>query len=91
MRLWCQRRFKTDTPAVTYITKAGDLYLRTLLILGARSVLASATTKDDRLSRWAVSVYGRRGYGKALVAIAAKNARMASALLSKSEAYSPVA
>lgn len=74
-----------------YITKAGDPYLRTLLILGARSVLASASTKDDRLSRWAVSVYGRRGYGKALVAIAAKNARMAWALLSKGEAYSPVA
>lgn len=74
-----------------YITKAGDPYLRTLLILGARSVLASASTKDDRLSRWAVSVYGRRGYGKALVAIAAKNARMAWALLSKGETFAPTA
>ncbi len=75
-----------------YITKAGDAYLRTLLILGARSVLASATSKSktDPLSRWAVSVHQRRGYGKALVAIAAKNARMAWAVLAKGKAYAPV-
>lgn len=74
-----------------YITKAGDGYLRTLLILGARSVLATAKTKNDRQSRWAVSVHERRGFGKALVAVAAKNARMAWALLSKGEAYAPLA
>ena len=73
-----------------YITKAGDPYLRTLLILGARSVLASANNKTDRLSRWALSVHERRGYGKALVAIAAKNARMAWALLAKGEAFAPL-
>jgi transposase len=74
-----------------YITKAGDPYLRTLLILGARSVLASAANKPDRLSRWAVSVYERRGYGKALVAIANKNARMAWALLVRGEKFAPMA
>ena len=74
-----------------YITKAGDPYLRTLLILGARSVLASAGNKTDRLSRWALSVHERRGYGKALVAIAAKNARMAWALLARGEAFAPLA
>lgn len=73
-----------------YITKAGDPYLRTLLILGARSVLAAANNKTDRLSRWALSVHARRGYGKALVAIAAKNARMAWALLAKGEAFAPL-
>ncbi len=76
-----------------YITKAGDGYLRTLLILGTRSVLASAhaKSKTDRLSRWALSVQARRGYGKALVAIAAKNARMAWAMLAKGEAFRPLA
>jgi transposase len=74
-----------------YITKAGDPYLRTLLILGARSVLAAAANKPDRLSRWAVSVYARRGYGKALVAIANKNARMAWALLVRGEQFAPMA
>ena len=75
-----------------YITKAGDPYLRTLLILGARSVLASAASKSktDRLSRWAVAVHARRGYGRALVAIAAKNARMAWAQLVKAEKYTPL-
>jgi transposase len=73
-----------------YITKAGDAYLRTLLILGARSVLASAQSKPDRLSRWAVTVQARRGYGRTLVAIAAKNARMAWVMLSKGEAFSPL-
>lgn len=73
------------------ITKAGDAYLRTLLILGARSVLASAPGKTDRLSRWALAVQQRAGYGKALVAIAAKNARMAWAMLSKGAAYNPIA
>lgn len=74
-------------PRLGGITKAGDAYLRTLLILGARSVLASAPGKTDRISRWALSLQQRAGYGKALVAIAAKNARMAWAMLSKGEAF----
>jgi transposase len=72
------------------ITKAGDRYLRTLLILGARAVLAAATKKHDRLSRWAATVAERRGYWKAVVAIAAKNARMAWAMLAKGEDFKPV-
>jgi transposase len=71
------------------ITKTGDRYLRTLLILGARSVLAAAARKSDQLSRWAVALEGRAGYGKALVAIAAKNARMVWAMLVKGEAFAP--
>jgi transposase len=57
------------------ITKAGDRYLRTLLILGARAMLANAARKNDRISRWALALQARAGYGKTLVAIAAKNAR----------------
>jgi transposase len=69
------------------ITKAGDGYLRSLLVLGARSVLNAATNKTDSLSRWAVKLAERRGYWKAVVAIAAKNARMAWAVLTKGEAF----
>lgn len=69
------------------ITKAGDSYLRTLLILGARAVLAAATGKQDRLSRWAKALEERRGYWKAVVAIAAKNARLAWAVLAKGEEF----
>jgi len=69
------------------ITKAGDAYLRTLLILGARSMLVAAKNKIDAVSRWAVALAERRGYWRAVVAIAAKNARMAWAVLRKGEAF----
>ena len=68
-----------------HITRRGDPYLRTLLILGARAVLQAAGRRQDRLSRWALSVRERRGYHRACVAIAAKNARIVWALLAKDE------
>ena len=69
------------------ITKAGDAYLRSLLVLGARAALNAAATKTDSLSRWALQLRERRGYWKAVVAIAAKNARMAWAVLTKGESF----
>lgn len=69
------------------ITKAGDPYLRMLLILGARSVLQTAKDKSDPVSRWAVQLAARVGYWKAIVAIAAKNARMCWAVLNRGEAF----
>ena len=49
--------------------------------MGARALLNAAKGKTDSLSRWALAVQQRRGYWKAVVAIAAKNARMAWAVL----------
>jgi transposase len=72
-------------PRLGHITRRGDAYLRMLLVQGARSVLHTALRHTDRLSRWALSLQTRRGYHKALVAIAAKNARIAWALLSKQQ------
>ena len=69
------------------ITKAGDPYLRMLLILGARSVLQTAKDKTDPVSRWAVQLQQRVGYWKAIVAIAAKNARMCWAVLARGESF----
>jgi transposase len=69
------------------ITKAGDPYLRMLLILGARAVLVTAKEKTDAVSRWAVQLQARVGYWKAIVAIAAKNARMCWAVLKRGEAF----
>jgi transposase len=69
------------------ITKAGDAYLRSLLVLGARAVLNAAAGKTDSISRWAVKLAERRGYWKAVIAIAAKNARMAWAVLARGEAF----
>jgi transposase len=67
-----------------HITARGDPYLRTLLVMGARSVLQRAVGKDDPLSRWALGVRARRGYHRACVAVAAKNARVVWAMLSRS-------
>jgi transposase len=69
------------------ITKAGDPYLRMLLILGARAALAAAKDKHDALSRWAVQLAARVGYWKAIVAIAAKNARVCWAVLARGEQF----
>ena len=69
------------------ITKAGDPYLRTLLIMGGKAVLSAAKNKTDPVSRWAISVQERRGYWKAVVAIAAKNARICWAMLQRGEAF----
>lgn len=73
------------------ITKRGDAYLRTLLMLGARAVLQTAAHKSDRLSRWAVALRERRGYHRAVIAIAAKNARIIWTLLAKERTFVPVA
>ena len=72
-----------------HITKRGDAYLRGLLVQGARSALHTAVRHADRLSRWSISLQGRRGYRRAQVAIAAKNARIAWALLSKNQELRP--
>jgi transposase len=69
------------------ITKAGDCYLRALLIMGARAVLAAAPGRTDRVSRWALALQARRGYMRALVAIANKNARLAWAVLRRGEDF----
>lgn len=65
------------------ITKRGDAYLRTLLVMGARAVLQAAPRCNDKLSRWALALKERCGYHKAVVAIAAKNARIMWALLAR--------
>jgi transposase len=64
------------------ISKRGDVYLRTLLIHGARAVLYAATSaarrgrSPDRLRAWALATAHRCGYNKATVALANKLARI---------------
>jgi transposase len=69
------------------ITKTGDSYLRTLLVMGARSLLMKAAAHSDPVSRWALQLKQRRGFGRAVVAIAAKNARMCWAALRLGDAF----
>jgi transposase len=68
-----------------HITAHGDPYLRTLLIMGARSMLQTALRRTDRLARWALGVRARRGYHRACIAVAAKHARIIWAMLAKNE------
>jgi transposase len=64
------------------ISKRGDVYLRTLLIHGARAVLNAARSAArrgrplDRLRAWALATAQRCGYNKATVALANKLARI---------------
>ncbi|MCU0731023.1 MAG: IS110 family transposase [Hyphomonas sp.] len=84
------RQFSTGgKPRLGRITKRGDTYLRRLLVMGARSVLLHAPQRKDPLSRWALALRERRGYHRACIAIAAKNARVVWAMLARPAA--PVA
>jgi transposase len=65
------------------ITKRGDTYLRTLLIQGAKSVVNSAHTRSDPISRWVLALKERAGWQKAVVALANKNARILWAVMTK--------
>jgi transposase len=69
------------------ISKRGDSYLRTLLIHGARSVLRYAVGKVDAQSKWLCELVERRGYNRAAVALANKNARVIQSLLSSDRDY----
>jgi transposase len=71
------------------ITKRGDGYIRTLLIHGARAVLRHLARRTDATSRWVTALKARRGFNKAVVALAAKHARILWALLATGRDYQP--
>lgn len=49
--------------------------------------MASAGRKDDPLSKWVCAVKDRRGYWRAAIALAAKNARHCWAILHYGESF----
>lgn len=70
------------------ITKRGDVYLRTLLIHGARSVLLHARrSQPDHLRQWANTLAQTHVHNKAAVAVANKLARIVWAVWSRCEPY----
>lgn len=76
-------------PRLLSITKRGDPELRALLIHGARANLLTIMKKQktDALSRWALSLLDKKGWGKASVALANKMARIMWHLLAHKETY----
>ncbi len=82
------KQFSTGgKPVLGRITTQGNVYLRTLLIHGARAVLPSSAKRSDRKSRWVEAVRQRRGNNIAAVALAAKHARILWALLAHGHDY----
>ena len=71
------------------ISKRGDIYLRQLLIHGARAVLRHTDRKDDAHSRWATALKARRHSNVAVVALANKLARIADAVMISGRPYDP--
>ena len=71
------------------ITRRGDSYLRTLLVHGARAYLRVVDTKTDAKSLWARRLKERRHVNVAAVALAAKHARIAWAMLAHGTDYRP--
>jgi transposase len=69
------------------ISKRGDVYLRTLLIHGARAVITHIEHKPGHADDWLHKLLARRNKNIAAVALAAKNARTAWALLAHERSY----
>lgn len=69
------------------ISKRGDIYLRKLLIHGARAVIRFCDTRDDPRSRWVQKLVSHCGKNKAAVALANKNARTIWALMATGHEY----
>ena len=71
------------------VSKRGDVYLRKLLVHGARATLRWIRLKTDRRSKWLRGLIERRGKNKAAVALANKNARIVWVLLTTDQVYTP--
>ena len=74
-------------PTLLGISKRGDVYLRTLLIHGARSVVRVAEHQEP--DTWLKQLLARRNKNVAAVALANKNARTVWALLAHGRDYRP--
>src|SRR6056297_331545 len=71
------------------MTKSGDRYLRTMLLHGARAAIRWSRDKDTPLARWIAPLIERRGFNKAVVALANKNARIAWHIVARGARYDP--
>jgi transposase len=72
------------------VGRRANHYLRRQLVHRARAVALRLATKTDARSRWFQSVIDRRGFNKGIVAMANKMARIAWAMMTRKETYTPV-
>jgi len=76
-------------PTLLGISKRGDVYLRTLLIHGARSAILAARRRNDNKNGWLANLLNRRHPNLAAVALANKNVRTVWALLAHGRNFNP--
>jgi transposase len=72
------------------ITRAGDPYLRRLLVVGAHAVLRYSGNAKSAPTKWAAGLLGKKPYTVAAVALANKMARVIWAMMMKGEAFRAV-
>ena len=71
------------------LTKSGNAYLRSLLIVGAQSVINNCEGKTDNYSLWVQKLLRTKERNLVAVAIANKNARIAWQILAKGAQFDP--
>jgi transposase len=82
------RQFSSgDRKVLMGISKRGSQHLRSLLVHGARAVVRTAPSKMDPNNNWVNQLRERRGFNRATVAVANKNARIIWAVLQTGEPY----
>jgi transposase len=82
------RQFSSgDRTVLMGISKRGNQHLRSLLVHGARAVVRTAPNKTDPNNQWVNQLRERRGFNRATVAVANKNARIIWAVLRTGEPY----
>ena len=72
-------------PRLGGIGRRANHYLRRQMIHGARSVAFRVSGRDDARSNWLKALIERRGFNRAVVALANKTARVAWALLTRQQ------
>lgn len=92
---WCGLTRRVDQSANTRrergISRQGDNAVRKLLTLGASSLMRPRRANPARATQWQRGILARRPVKVAVVAQAAKNARIAWAMLQSGQAYRPAA
>ena len=88
---WCGLTRRVDQTAERRrqrgISRQGDNSVRKLLVLGASALLRYARTCPDRATSWQHGILARRPVKVAVIAQAARNARIAWAMLQSGESY----
>lgn len=79
--------FSGDRTTLMGTSKRGSQHLRSLLVHGARAVVRTARSKTDHNNQWVNQLRERRGFNRATVAVANKNARIILAVLRTGEPY----